>query len=86
MPTKVGIQNLLKILDSPVSSTGQAHRRTSLARNDETVIATQPLCGIVRLLLQSSLRSILASLTTTALRDSSTIAAIFASLDFSKSH
>ena len=33
MPAKVGIQNLLKILDSPVSSTGQAHRRASLEYN-----------------------------------------------------
>jgi len=35
MPAKAGIQNLLKILDSPVSSTGQALRRASLARNDK---------------------------------------------------
>jgi hypothetical protein len=35
--TPAGIQNLLKILDSPVSSTGQAHRRASLARNDTKV-------------------------------------------------
>jgi hypothetical protein len=45
MPTKVGIQNLLKILDSPVSSTGQAQSRASLARNDETVIVTQSQSG-----------------------------------------
>ncbi len=35
MPVKTGIQNLLKILDSPVSSTGQALRRAALARNDK---------------------------------------------------
>ena len=41
MPVKTGIQNLLKLLDSPVSSTGQAHCRASLARNDKKVITTQ---------------------------------------------
>jgi hypothetical protein len=33
MPAKAGIQNLLKILDSPVSSTGQALRLASLEDN-----------------------------------------------------
>ena len=41
MPVKTGIQKLLKLLDSPVSSTEQAPRRASLARNDKKVIATQ---------------------------------------------
>ena len=35
IPAQAGIQNVMKILDSPVSSTGQAHRRASLARNDK---------------------------------------------------
>ena len=35
------IQKLLIILDSPVSGTGQAQSRASLARNDKKVIATQ---------------------------------------------
>jgi len=35
MPVKAGIQKQLKILDSPVSSTGQAQSRASLARNDK---------------------------------------------------
>jgi hypothetical protein len=43
IPAQAGIQNLLIILDSPVSSTGQAHRRASLARNDKKVIVTQSL-------------------------------------------
>ncbi len=37
---EAGIQKLLIMLDSPVSGTGQAHRRASLARNDKKVIAT----------------------------------------------
>ena len=41
MPVKTGIQNMLIILDSPVSSTGQAQSRASLARNDKKVITTQ---------------------------------------------
>jgi hypothetical protein len=41
IPAKAGIQNMLKILDSPVSGTGQAQSRASLARNDKKVIATQ---------------------------------------------
>jgi hypothetical protein len=41
MPVKTGIQKMLNILDSPVSSTGQAHRRAPLARNDKKVITTQ---------------------------------------------
>ena len=41
MPVKTGIQNMLKILDSPVSSTGQAQSRASLALNDKKVITTQ---------------------------------------------
>jgi len=45
IPVKAGIQKLLKLLDSPVSSTGQALRRASLARNDKMVIATQSLRG-----------------------------------------
>jgi hypothetical protein len=32
---------MLKILDSPVSGTGQAQSRASLALNDKKVIATQ---------------------------------------------
>jgi hypothetical protein len=52
MPVKTGIQNLLILLDSPVSSTGQAPRRASLARNDKKVIVTQShapgrLCSVV---------------------------------------
>ena len=39
--TQAGIQKLLIILDSPVSGTGQAQSRASLARNDKKVIATQ---------------------------------------------
>jgi hypothetical protein len=39
--SKAGIQKMLIFLDSPVSSTGQALRRASLARNDKIVIATQ---------------------------------------------
>jgi hypothetical protein len=35
IPAQAGIQNLLKILDSPVSSTGQAQSRASLVRNDK---------------------------------------------------
>jgi hypothetical protein len=42
MPANAGIQNSLKILDSPVSSTGQAQSRASLARNDKNVIVAQP--------------------------------------------
>ena len=52
IPAKAGIQNLLIILDSPVSGTGQAHRRASLARNDKkaVVCATQsPTSGGQRL-------------------------------------
>jgi hypothetical protein len=46
MPVKTGIQKLLNILDSAVSSTGQAHRRAPLAWNDKKVITTQSLrCG-----------------------------------------
>ncbi|HOE79934.1 MAG TPA: hypothetical protein PLX58_05595 [Smithellaceae bacterium] len=41
MPVKTGIQNMLIILDSPVSSTGRAQSRASLARNDKKVITTQ---------------------------------------------
>jgi hypothetical protein len=41
MPVKTGIQNMLKILDFPVSSTGQAQSRASLALNDKKVITTQ---------------------------------------------
>ena len=41
IPAQAGIQNLLIILDSPVSSTGQAQSRALLARNDKKVIATQ---------------------------------------------
>ena len=41
IPAKAGIQKLLKLLDSPVSSTGQAQSRASLARNDKKVIMTQ---------------------------------------------
>jgi hypothetical protein len=41
MPLKTGIQNILKILDPPVSSTRQAQSRTSLAWNDKKVITTQ---------------------------------------------
>jgi hypothetical protein len=33
IPAQAGIQHLLKILDSPVSSTGQALRRASLEYN-----------------------------------------------------
>ncbi len=45
MPVKTGIQNMLIILDSPVSSTGQAQSRASLALNDKKVIVTQPPGG-----------------------------------------
>jgi hypothetical protein len=41
MPVKTGIQNMLKILDSPVPSTRQAQSRASLALNDKKVITTQ---------------------------------------------
>jgi hypothetical protein len=41
MPVKTGIQNMLKMLDFPASSTGQAQNRASLALNDKKVIATQ---------------------------------------------
>jgi hypothetical protein len=41
IPAKAGIQYWLIILDSPVSRTGQALRRATLARNDEKAIATQ---------------------------------------------
>jgi hypothetical protein len=51
---KTGIQKLLKLLDSPVSSTGQAQSRTSLeynpahaGRNDKKVIATQSQLRII---------------------------------------
>ena len=43
IPAQAGIQNLLIILDSPVSSTGQAQSRASLARNDKNAIVTQSL-------------------------------------------
>jgi hypothetical protein len=50
--TKAGIQNLLKMLDSPVSSTGQAQRRALLEfirrmldGMTKMVIATQSLRG-----------------------------------------
>ena len=45
MPVKTGIQKLLKLLDSPVSSTVQAYRRAALARNDKILITTQSLRG-----------------------------------------
>jgi len=45
IPAKAGIQNMLKMLDSPVSGTGQAQSRASLARNDKKVIATQSPAG-----------------------------------------
>jgi hypothetical protein len=41
MPVKTDIQKMLKILDSPVSSTRQAQSRVSLARNYKKVITTQ---------------------------------------------
>jgi|GEM_PF-2195198 len=48
IPAKAGIQNMLKILDSPVSSTGQAQSRALLARNDQKVITTQSPKGDIR--------------------------------------
>jgi uncharacterized protein (DUF1778 family) len=47
--TQAGIQNLLKILDYPVSSTGQALRRALLARNDKKVIMKQSYSPGLRL-------------------------------------
>ena len=41
MPVKTGIQDIMKILDSSVSSTGQAQSRSSLALKDKKVIKTQ---------------------------------------------
>jgi hypothetical protein len=41
MPVNNRHPDILKILDSPVSSTGQAQSRASLARNDKTVFAFQ---------------------------------------------
>jgi hypothetical protein len=49
MPVKTSIQNMLKILDSPVSSTGQAQSCASLARKDEKVITIQPPGGNIKL-------------------------------------
>jgi hypothetical protein len=46
MPVQTGIQNMLKILDFPVSSTGQAQSRAWFALNYKKVITTQsPAAG-----------------------------------------
>ena len=67
MPVKTGIQTSSrrrtgtssKLLDSPVSSTGQALRRAPLARNDKRVMTTKsrkPVSSIIMYFLDSGLR------------------------------
>jgi len=48
IPAKAGIQKLLKLLDSPVSSTGQAQSRASLARNDKLGLRHSLFAGMIR--------------------------------------